>query len=356
MIGRREVVRLLLRHRADINAENNIGETPLHLAVRHGKTEIVDLLLKNGANINAITICGDTPLQLAKSKNHTEIIQLLESAAQEESDLRLAALNERTDVVDSLLERGANINAKDRHGYTILHHAAMNRKTEVVELLLKRGADIYAKELCGKTPLHLAADRGHTEVVELLLQHRANIHEKDQDGKTPLHWAAVEGKTETVALLLKNGADIEAKDNFGQTLQLAESKNHTEIIQLFKSAAQKSQYPLGASALTQASANLEGRGTTGTAEAGNTTGAAAEEGKGEELGDIALKVNLHKKKSIHNALIYFRVLGSNLQSLHFLSLLLPLFIWVATAFIRDQCAVIFAIMPSLASLSSIIYA
>ena len=98
--------------------------------------------------------------------------------------------------------------------------------------------------------------------------------------------AASHGQTEVVALLLKNGANIHKEDKYGDTpLQFAESKNHTEIIQLLESAVQKAPDQLGASALAQASADLEGRGTTGAAEAGNTTGAAAEEGKGQELGD-----------------------------------------------------------------------
>ena len=101
-------------------------------------------------------------------------------------------------------------------GRTALHHAAQGGHTETAALLLDRGADIKAKDYTesgyGRTALQLAALWGHTETAALLLDRGADIEAKAYYGQTALHYAARGGKAETAALLLDRGADIEAKD------------------------------------------------------------------------------------------------------------------------------------------------
>ena len=75
------------------------------------------------------------------------------------------------EVVRALLSRNdvlRYINAKDNNGATPLHWASMNGRTEVVNLLIEKGADIHVKDNDGDTPLHWASDKGHTEVVNLV--------------------------------------------------------------------------------------------------------------------------------------------------------------------------------------------
>jgi hypothetical protein len=64
----------------------------------------------------------------------------------------------------------------------------------VVELLLARGANVNAKDGYDSTPLHLAAGGGHKEVVELLLAKGANVNAKDRRGQTPLDLAEYYGQ------------------------------------------------------------------------------------------------------------------------------------------------------------------
>jgi hypothetical protein len=113
-----------------------------------------------------------------------------------------AARDGDTAAVRQLLDKGANIEAKDKDGETALIVAAWWATTDVVRLLLAKGANIEAKN----TALIVAAVMGKTEVVKLLLARGANIEGKDNYGQTALNLAIEAGNTEVVNLLREKGA------------------------------------------------------------------------------------------------------------------------------------------------------
>lgn len=87
---------------------------------------------------------------------------------------------------------------------------------EVVEILIDHGADVNARNHRGETPLHEAARRGRDTVVEVLLQRGADANARCSGGRTPLHEAACPGSSVgTMQLLLEHGADVGAKDRWG---------------------------------------------------------------------------------------------------------------------------------------------
>ena len=98
--------------------------------------------------------------------------------------LDIASSIGRSEAVELLLRKGAEVNARDSTGCTPLHYASAPGHHEVVELLLANGVD--ARELLGLTPLWLGAYNGHSAVVELLLAKGAGLNEKSNDGSTPL--------------------------------------------------------------------------------------------------------------------------------------------------------------------------
>ena len=101
---------------------------------------------------------------------------------------------------------------------------------EKIKLLLEKGANIEAKDSYGNTPLVWASWSGYIEVVKLLIEKGADIEVKNNYGFTPLIWASQNGRIEVVKLLVEKGADIEAKDINGETFySYLEGENQKEI-------------------------------------------------------------------------------------------------------------------------------
>ena len=91
-------------------------------------------------------------------------------------------------------------------GWTPLHFAARDGYKEIVELLIAKGADVNAKDNDGgTTPLHHAASYGRNEVVELLIAKGADVNAKDNYGGTPLDRAISSNKKSTASFLRKHG-------------------------------------------------------------------------------------------------------------------------------------------------------
>ncbi len=116
--------------------------------------------------------------------------------------LHMAAYNGHTDVAKLLLERGAEIDARDHEGKTPLTHACTGPFKETVKLLVDSGADINAQEATeGFTPLMMAAGLGEVDVVKVLLEHKADPSIRDNDGDRAIDHARNSGHGLIVKLL-----------------------------------------------------------------------------------------------------------------------------------------------------------
>ncbi|WP_264686539.1 ankyrin repeat domain-containing protein [Wolbachia endosymbiont (group B) of Rhopobota naevana] len=232
------IVKLLVNNGADINAKDNESWMPLHWAVQLGSLDVVKYLVERGANINALTADGRTSLELAVQKNCVDTIEFLKKAQLDlDKGLLTAVQDGDLNKVEGLANRGASLDTKDNNDWILLHFAASSNKFDIVKFLLDKNANIKAKDVYGNTPLHVAAQYdSKLEIVEFLLDKNASgINDVNNNGSTPLHLAIQGNKPSTVKLLLNKGANINAKDKDGKTpLDLAVQEGYTDIVQIIE--------------------------------------------------------------------------------------------------------------------------
>jgi ankyrin repeat protein len=242
-LGNCSMARLLLKNGADTTAtppyiytEDSGGyglyetATPLHIAAHQGNLEMVELLLDNGADIKADYQWskGATALHWAIRYYHEEVTKVLVEKEMGIAGtaalhwawrkvLYAAAKDGDKEAVLRVLNKGADVNAKDEEGRTALHATGTYGKVEITQLLLDYGADVNIKDNSGRTPLHQSSSWLSPEVAQLLLEYGADIDARDDEKRTTLHKAAKDRRWALVELLVEKGADIEAKDANNKT-------------------------------------------------------------------------------------------------------------------------------------------
>lgn len=164
--GHAEVVDLLLTNGAHVNTNTDEG-TALMEAVKAGRVAIARRLLAAGADANAVHRTGDLPLLMAARQR----------------SYRTPTAEPNAELVQLLLDHGADANATDRWKETALMHANTVAK---VKLLVAKSAELEAQDAEGETALIKAASRGDTAVVGALLETGANVNAKDNKGATAL--------------------------------------------------------------------------------------------------------------------------------------------------------------------------
>ncbi|MBV9125223.1 MAG: ankyrin repeat domain-containing protein, partial [Planctomycetes bacterium] len=211
-----------------------VGWTPLHAAAEMGEAVVIENLILKGADVNARAANGQTPLHVAADHGSYG-------------------------AIDALLKHKADPNLKDHQGRTpvqlaIDYDAAVERllaggaepsdilvasfagRADLVERFLTRDkTSLGARTLSGETALHIAARLGHVKVAEVLLAHGADVNARDRSKITPLHRAAEYGRSDVVKLLLAHQADRHARSWDGQTpLDYAREHRDEKIIQLLE--------------------------------------------------------------------------------------------------------------------------
>jgi len=152
--NRQETFQLLLKLGASANhlvGENNLSLLHHYSGEPKGNLDIIKILIKYGANVNAITNSGDSPLTIASRHN-------------------------RIDVIKILIESRANINFKGIKGQTALIYASGLGYVDIVKYLLKKGADLEVTENQNITALFYAAANNQKETLKELLQAGANVN------------------------------------------------------------------------------------------------------------------------------------------------------------------------------------
>ena len=170
-------------------------------AARAGDGDLLRTLIQEGADVNAASGDGTTALHWASHRDDVESVRLLISA-------------------------GGDVNAANDLGATPLWAASMNGSEVMVETLLAAGANPNASLLHGETPLMVASQSGNAAVVEMLLEHGADPNATGPRDQTALMWAVADRYPDVVAVLLEHGADVQARSEvWTQLMAHAEQSN-----------------------------------------------------------------------------------------------------------------------------------
>ena len=239
-------VTALLDQRADIEAIEEKGFTPLLRAAGAGQADVVALLIERGANVNYNNGAGATPLSYAVYRGHVAVSeQLLDAGANineldedTPSPLTMACQSKLSDAAIMLLRRGAEPNIRASHDHIPLHVAARYNLISLVQAILERGGDVNNRATdTDSTALAEACRHGHIEAARLLLEHGADTELCDEKRCTPLWEAVHHGHSDTVELLVGAGANVDAAGEHAQTpLHEASHRNDVRSVKLLLAA------------------------------------------------------------------------------------------------------------------------
>ena len=278
-------VPVLVANGANVNAENHSGNTALHIvamkpylassivALNLGIFSAVDVLVANGADFDAENKDGKKPLDLVKTREMQ--IKMTEGAAQVQLNEELIAAIEAVTVmgklktVEELIAKGADVNARNKDGWTPIMLAIDREVYNAVPVLVANGANVNAENHSGNTALHIVAMKpylapsivalnlGIFSAVDVLVANGADFDAENKDGKKPLDLArsyemqtkmtegaaqvqlnkklievaAISGNLTTVTELIVKGADVNARIEGKTALYQAAMQGNIKIVE-----------------------------------------------------------------------------------------------------------------------------
>ncbi|KJR82158.1 ankyrin repeat-containing protein [Sporothrix schenckii 1099-18] len=243
--GRNSVIQMLLDAGLDTNLLDGLGSTSLHTAILHGQDSIIRMLLDAGADPNLVDNLGSSPLATAIHDSQDSVIQMLLDAGanpnmtdeSDESPLNCAIAEDRVSIVRMLLDAGADPNAAGELNRSPLEVAACDGRISAMQILLDAGADPNSKESTGLSHLTTAVLHDRESVLRVLLDAGVDPNVSDMTGLTLLELAALRGQESVVRILLDAGADPNASD--GQqmrSLGAAVSQDRESVVRMLLDA------------------------------------------------------------------------------------------------------------------------
>ena len=218
------VITALLDAKADINATSRDQKTALHYALIQKNPAVTRFLIERGANIYARDNTGRDAKAYATWIGDLTMIDIVDEAIQREKDL-LTQAPERERL--------------EKQTSDMVYHASLGR-VEDIAALLKAGADPNTKDEKGVPVISIAASRDDSEampIVKILLANKADMEATSPDRKTPLMFAITKKNGPLVHYLISNGADFYAMDNVRRSVKAyADWIGDPQIIELIAEA------------------------------------------------------------------------------------------------------------------------
>lgn len=177
------------------------GISALMTALYHHQFELAELVASRKKEVTFLEACALGRTDVARRRLAAEPGLVDELSPDGFGALHLAAFFGRTDLVRWLIEQGASVNrvAENPSRVTPLHSAVAGRTPEILELLVESGADLNARQQGGYTPLMGAAANGRRRMVEFLLRRGAKPGARSDEGKTARDLAVEKGFPDVIS-------------------------------------------------------------------------------------------------------------------------------------------------------------
>jgi serine/threonine protein kinase len=124
-------------------------------------------------------------------------------------------VEEIAEYIDKNLKQAGEIRDKLDKDRTYLHYAVYRGKREIVDLLIEKGCEVDARDYKGRSPLHYAVANMKIQLIQVLVENGSDVNAQDLEGKSPLQYAALCGYGEIAFKLLCMGADPNLGDHYG---------------------------------------------------------------------------------------------------------------------------------------------
>ncbi|XP_065064724.1 ankycorbin-like [Rhopilema esculentum] len=182
-----KLISLLNKRQNGIDKKDNVGRTALHYGCLAGSVQVVQLILDRKGKIIADNL-GQSPVFMAIGNGHLEIVKIFygikfdfnKADNNGTTPLHLAIFKKNVTIVEFLVKQvNVNVDASDMQLTTPLHQAIRADIPMVVLLLVEKGAKTEIRDKIGKTPLMMACVKGQEQCVEILLKNKANIYRKE---------------------------------------------------------------------------------------------------------------------------------------------------------------------------------
>lgn len=232
LAGDADRVNFLIEKGAEVNAPDNQGFRPLHVAAKTRHADMMEILTKHGADPTLLDNNKETPLLYAIMRNHVPSIKALKVAGADLnrlsdtglSPLLIAVTEGSAFAADTLLDLGADPKTPSGpHGITplmatatqlvaqkrVTHLAKGPTPLELAERMIKAGADVNATTDAGVTALMIAAGHNNMPMIAFLIRNGADPAVKNKDGKTALDIAKTANHEQAARALERLIANME---------------------------------------------------------------------------------------------------------------------------------------------------
>ncbi|KAJ2996860.1 hypothetical protein NUW58_g836 [Xylaria curta] len=271
------IVKELVWAGANVNPRD-IGDspTPLYIVTSKLNLSMVEFLLENGADPHISGLEWLPPFELALAEGDDEIAKAIlesdnfnikmDSAPYSlGSHLHAALYMDQREIFNILVRKGANTERSAPPYGNPIHLAvsidySFDESQEFVEALVGIGADVNAKDLGGRTVLSLIVTEHQDSDISYLLDLNADPNVPDRLGATPLHYAAQDSSSHNLQRLIEKGGDVTSKDNCNRSVlhKAAGSGNHAKFMTVLKSLPEDCRNEHLASAIYPAIARRSG--------------------------------------------------------------------------------------------------